>query len=458
MDKTKETGNQVYRSYKDRLFRMVFREKKELLGLYNAVNGTSYTDPEALTVVTLENAIYMNMKNDLAVVMDFYMDLYEHQSTYNPNIPLRNLHYVARELRSWSNGRTIYGRQLVKIPTPRFFVFYNGRDMQPERQELKLSDAFMNPEEDPALELKVVMLNINLGRNKELMEQCHTLLEYAQFVDRLRTCEKSMGREEAVKHTVDTCIREGILGDFLLKYREEAIEMCIFEYDEEETLRQLGQQSYEEGVAAGIEQGRNEMPIDEEFLGKLVTENKDVPEDAKRDLIIALITLKYTQSNSVCYVKGGQAIGIGAGQQSRIHCTRLAGQKADNWLLRQCPKVLNLPFKEDVGRPNRDNAIDVYMSDDYADVLEDGQWQQFFTEQPEPLTREEKREWLDKMDGVALGSDAFFPFSDNVQRAHRSGVKYIAQPGGSIRDDLVIEACNEYGIAMYFSGMRLFHH
>ena len=207
-----------------------------------------------------------------------------------------------------------------------------------------------------------------------------------------------------------------------------------------------------------FEQGRNEMPIDEEFLGKLVTENKDVPEDAKRDLIIALITLKYTQSNSVCYVKGGQAIGIGAGQQSRIHCTRLAGQKADNWLLRQCPKVLNLPFKEDVGRPNRDNAIDVYMSDDYADVLEDGQWQQFFTEQPEPLTKEEKREWLDKMDGVALGSDAFFPFSDNVQRAHRSGVKYIAQPGGSIRDDLVIEACNEYGIAMYFSGMRLFHH
>ena len=258
MDKTKETGNQVYRSYKDRLFRMVFREKKELLGLYNAVNGTSYTDPEALTVVTLENAIYMNMKNDLAVVMDFYMNLYEHQSTYNPNIPLRNLHYVAKELRSWSGGRTIYGRQLVKIPTPRFFVFYNGRDMQPERQVLKLSDAFMNPEEDPALELKVVMLNINLGRNKELMEQCHTLLEYAQFVDRLRTREKSMGREEAVKHTVDTCIREGILRDFLLKYREEAIEMCIFEYDEEETLRQLGQQSYEEGVAAGIEQGRTE--------------------------------------------------------------------------------------------------------------------------------------------------------------------------------------------------------
>lgn len=207
-----------------------------------------------------------------------------------------------------------------------------------------------------------------------------------------------------------------------------------------------------------FEQGRNEMPINEEFLGRLVTENKDVSDDAKRDLIIALITLKYTQSNSVCYVKGGQAIGIGAGQQSRIHCTRLAGQKADNWLLRQCPKVLELPFREDVGRPNRDNAIDVYMSDDYMDVLADGEWEKVFTEKPDPLTREEKRAWLDQMDGVALGSDAFFPFSDNIQRAYRSGVKYIAQPGGSIRDDLVIEACNEYGIAMYFSGMRLFHH
>lgn len=207
-----------------------------------------------------------------------------------------------------------------------------------------------------------------------------------------------------------------------------------------------------------FEQGRNEMPIDEAFLGKLVTENKEVPDDAKRDLIIALITLKYTQSNSVCYVKGGQAIGIGAGQQSRIHCTRLAGQKADNWLLRQSPKVLELPFREDVGRPNRDNAIDVYMSDDYMDVLTDGEWEKVFTEKPDSLTREEKRAWLDQMDGVALGSDAFFPFSDNIQRAYRSGVKYIAQPGGSIRDDLVIEACNEYGIAMYFSGMRLFHH
>ena len=207
-----------------------------------------------------------------------------------------------------------------------------------------------------------------------------------------------------------------------------------------------------------FEQGRNDMPIDEAFLGNIVTENKNITEDAKRDLIIALITLKYTQSNSVCYAKGGQAIGIGAGQQSRIHCTRLAGQKADNWLLRQCPKVLNLPFKEDVGRPNRDNAIDVYMSEDWEDVLAEGEWQKFFTEQPEPLTREEKKAWLSQMDEVALASDAFFPFDDNIQRAVRSGVKYIAQPGGSVRDDIVIQCCNDNDLVMYFSGMRLFHH
>lgn len=207
-----------------------------------------------------------------------------------------------------------------------------------------------------------------------------------------------------------------------------------------------------------FEQGRNDMPIDEKFLGSIVTENKEISSEAKRDLLIALITLKYTQSNSVCYAKGGQAIGIGAGQQSRIHCTRLAGQKADNWLLRQCPKVLELPFKDGVGRPDRDNAIDVYMSDDYEDVIGEGQWQRLFTRQPEPLTREEKREWLSKMDDVALGSDAFFPFSDNIDRAYRSGVKYIAQPGGSVRDDIVIKACDEYGMVMYFSGMRLFHH
>ena len=218
------------------------------------------------------------------------------------------------------------------------------------------------------------------------------------------------------------------------------------------------QQERKQVFGITFEQGRNEMPINEEFLGEIVTENKNISEEAKRDLIIALITLKYTQSNSVCYAKGGQAIGIGAGQQSRIHCTRLAGQKADNWLLRQSPKVLNLPFREDVGRTNRDNAIDVYMSDDYEDVLADGQWEKFFTNKPEPLTREEKKEWLAQMDGVALGSDAFFPFDDNIQRAARSGVKYIAQPGGSMRDDIVINCCNENDIVMYFSGMRLFHH
>lgn len=218
------------------------------------------------------------------------------------------------------------------------------------------------------------------------------------------------------------------------------------------------QQERKQVFGITFEQGRNEMPINEEFLGEIVTENKNISEEAKRDLIIALITLKYTQSNSVCYAKGGQAIGIGAGQQSRIHCTRLAGQKADNWLLRQSPKVLNLPFREDVGRPNRDNAIDVYMSDDYEDVLADGQWEKFFTHKPEPLTREEKKEWLAQMDGVALGSDAFFPFDDNIQRAARSGVKYIAQPGGSMRDEIVINCCNENDIVMYFSGMRLFHH
>ena len=207
-----------------------------------------------------------------------------------------------------------------------------------------------------------------------------------------------------------------------------------------------------------FEQGRNEMPIDEEFLGKLVTENKDVPEDAKRDLIIALITLKYTQSNSVCYVKGGQAIGIGAGQQSRIHCTRLAGNKADIWYLRQHPKVLNLPWVEKIRRADRDNTIDIYISDDYEDVLADGVWQQFFTEKPEVLTCEEKREWLKTLKGVSLGSDAFFPFGDNIERAHKSGVEYIAQAGGSVRDDHVIETCDKYGIAMAFTGIRLFHH
>ena len=207
-----------------------------------------------------------------------------------------------------------------------------------------------------------------------------------------------------------------------------------------------------------FEQGRNEFVIDENLLTNLVTENKVFTEQAKIDLIIALITLKYTQSNSVCYAKNGQAIGIGAGQQSRIHCTRLAGQKADNWYLRQNPKVLNLPFKDSVGRADRDNAIDLYIGDEYEDLLADGEWERGFTSKPEVFTREEKRAWLDGNTDVALGSDAFFPFGDNIERAFKSGVKYIAQPGGSIRDDNVIEACNKHNIAMCFTGMRLFHH
>jgi len=207
-----------------------------------------------------------------------------------------------------------------------------------------------------------------------------------------------------------------------------------------------------------FEQGRNELKIDEELLKNIVTENKEIPESAKIDLIIALITLKYTQSNSVCFAKGGQAIGIGAGQQSRIHCTRLAGSKADNWFLRQCPKVMELPFLDTIGRADRDNAIDLYIGEDYMDVLAEGKWQNIFKTKPEIFTTEEKKEWLKNMKDVALGSDAFFPFGDNIERAYRSGVKYIAQPGGSIRDDLVIKAANDCEMAMCFTGIRLFHH
>lgn len=207
-----------------------------------------------------------------------------------------------------------------------------------------------------------------------------------------------------------------------------------------------------------FEQGRNNFKIDFDLLSNVVTDNKDIPEAAKEDLIIALITLKYTQSNSVCFAKDGQAIGVGAGQQSRMHCTRLAGNKADIWHLRQHDKVLNLPFLDTVKRPDRDNTIDIYISDDYEDVLADGVWQTLFSKKPEPLTREEKKEYLSKIDGVSLGSDAFFPFGDNIERAKKSGVKYVAEPGGSIRDDNVIETCNKYGMAMAFTGMRLFHH
>ena len=207
-----------------------------------------------------------------------------------------------------------------------------------------------------------------------------------------------------------------------------------------------------------FEQGRNELNIDDKFFDNIVTENKELTEEAKRDLAISMITLKYTQSNSVCYVKDGQAIGIGAGQQSRIHCTRLAGQNADNWWLRQSPQVMGLQFKDEIRRADRDNAIDIYMGDEYMDVLADGVWENTFKVKPEVFTREEKRAWLDKLTDVALGSDAFFPFGDNIERAHKSGVKYIAQPGGSIRDDNVIDTCNKYGIEMSFTGIRLFHH
>ncbi len=207
-----------------------------------------------------------------------------------------------------------------------------------------------------------------------------------------------------------------------------------------------------------FEQGRNELVIDRALLQNIVTENKEIPDEAAVDLMIALITLKYTQSNSVCYAKGGQAIGIGAGQQSRIHCTRLAGTKADNWFLRQNPKVLGLQFVDHIKRADRDNSIDLYIGEEYEDILAEGTWQKFFKSKPEVFTREEKRAWLNRMSDVALGSDAFFPFGDNIERAHKSGVKYVAQPGGSVRDDNVIETCNKYGMAMCFTGIRLFHH
>ena len=247
-------------------------------------------------------------------------------------------------------------------------------------------------------------------------------------------------------------------------YEPEALEILkakkkgnynVIEIDENYVPKELERK---EVFGITFEQGRNELKIDEDFFSNIVTENKEIPESAKIDLAISMITLKYTQSNSVCYVKDGQAIGIGAGQQSRIHCTRLAGQKADNWWLRQCPKVLALPFKEGIKRADRDNAIDLYIGEEYMDVLADGTWENIFTEKPEVFTREEKRAWLDKLTGVALGSDAFFPFGDNIERAHKSGVTYIAEPGGSIRDDNVIDTCNKYNMAMAFTGIRLFHH
>ena len=266
------------------------------------------------------------------------------------------------------------------------------------------------------------------------------------------------------KDTASLIKREVSNGVIAPGFTDEALEIlkakkkgnyCVIKIDENYRPAPL---EHKQVFGITFEQGRQELPIDDELLSNVVTENKEIPEAAKRDLKIALITLKYTQSNSVCFVKDGQAIGVGAGQQSRVHCTRLAGQKADNWFLRQCPKVLDLQFVDGIRRADRDNAIDVYIGEEYMDVLADGAWEKIFKVKPEVFTREEKRAWLDQMKGVTLGSDAFFPFSDNIERAHKSGVEYIAEPGGSVRDDAVIECCNKYNMAMAFTGIRLFHH
>ena len=266
------------------------------------------------------------------------------------------------------------------------------------------------------------------------------------------------------KDTASLIKREVSDGVIAPGYTEEALEILAQKKNGNYNVIQIDENyrpdpiEHKEVFGITFEQGRQELPINDELLSNIVTENKALPAEAVRDMKIALITLKYTQSNSVCFVKDGQAIGIGAGQQSRVHCTRLAGQKADNWLLRQCPKVMNLPFVDGIRRADRDNAIDVYIGEEYMDVLADGAWQKIFKEKPEIFTREEKREWLDQMTGVTLGSDAFFPFSDNIERAKKSGVTYIAEPGGSVRDDAVIECCNKYQMVMAFTGIRLFHH
>ena len=279
---------------------------------------------------------------------------------------------------------------------------------------------------------------------------------YGDFIALSDTCD------EAVATLIKREVSDGIIAP---DYTPEALAIlkakrngtyCVIKMDPNYTPAPIERKQV---FGITFEQGRNEIDLTgDDLFANIPTDNKNIPADAKRDLKIALITLKYTQSNSVCYVKDGQAIGIGAGQQSRIHCTRLAGNKADIWWLRQCPKVLSLPFKNDIRRADRDNTIDVYIGDEYEDVLREGTWQNFFTEKPEPLTAEEKKAWLSQNTNVCLGSDAFFPFGDNIERAHKSGVQYIAQAGGSVRDDNVIETCNKYGIAMAFTGIRLFHH
>jgi len=278
---------------------------------------------------------------------------------------------------------------------------------------------------------------------------------FGDFIALSDVCDEDTAR--LIKREVsDGVVAPGYTGEALelLKSKKNG-NYCIIQIDPEYVPAEL---ETKDVFGVTFEQGRNELKIDDELFSNIVTENKELPESAKIDLAIAMITLKYTQSNSVCYVKGGAAIGIGAGQQSRIHCTRLAGDKADKWFLRQSPQVLGLPFKEDIRRADRDNTIDVYISDDYEDVIGEGEWQKYFTGQPKVFTREERKAWLKNNTDVTLGSDAFFPFGDNVERANRSGVKYIAQPGGSIRDDIVIETCNKYGIVMCFTGIRLFHH
>ena len=270
--------------------------------------------------------------------------------------------------------------------------------------------------------------------------------------------------DECDEQTASFLAREVSDGIIAPSYSEKALEIlktkrkgtyCVIKMDTSYIPEEL---ETKQVFGITFEQGRNNIKLDNSLFDNVVTENKIIPDSAKRDLLIAMITLKYTQSNSVCYAYGGQAIGIGAGQQSRIHCTRLAGNKADVWFLRSHPKVLALPFKSEIRRPDRDNTIDVYISDDYLDVIGDGAWESIFTEKPEPLTREEKRAWLDNVRGVSLGSDAFFPFGDNIERAHRSGVEYIVEAGGSVRDDNVIETCNKYNIALAMCGIRLFHH
>ena len=278
---------------------------------------------------------------------------------------------------------------------------------------------------------------------------------FGDFISLSDVCDKSTAL--VIKREVS----DGVIAP---GYTDEALEIlkakkngnyCVIEIDPEYVPAPIERKDV---FGITFEQGRNELKIDDDFFSNIVTENKNLTEQAKIDLAIAMITLKYTQSNSVCYVKGGQAIGIGAGQQSRIHCTRLAGSKADNWWLRQSPQVLGLPFVDNIKRADRDNTIDLYIGEDYMDVLAEGEWQKYFKEKPAVFTAEEKRAWLDKNTDVALGSDAFFPFGDNIERAHRSGVKYVAQPGGSVRDDHVISTCNKYDMVMSFTGIRLFHH